>query len=301
MLFVGADVLVCHGYDASSSDLTSVPTNIPSNATIVRLNNNRIINVTSGVFSHLSRCSDLLLNSNRLILIKSGAFAGLQGLIFLDLSENYISQTIEVNIWNGLQYLERLYLYGNYIDTISPRAFSSLIFLKTLHLSGNRLSEINGSMWVGLQFLETLYLVGLRLRDIPRHGISHMPSLTKLHLDNNLLTTLKADMFNPDIKEHHEHLALLLAGNMLQCNSDLCWLQLAIQSGSVSISGYCAGPGRVKISAAELNCTSGKYYSLHAYIFFKKFNYNDKKNLLFRNLSYNNIGVSWFSATVNNI
>ena len=269
LLFLGGEVLVCHGYNASYSDLTSIPIDIPSNATIVKLNNNRIINVTSGVFSHLSRCSNLFLNSNRLIFIESGAFAGLQGLTYLDLSNNYISQTIELSIWNGLQYLEHLHLYDNYIDTISPRAFSSLVFLKTLHLSGNHLSEINGNMWVGLQFLETLYLVRLRLREIPRHGLSHMPSLKKLHLDNNLLTTLRADIFNPDIKELHDRLELHLGGNRLECNSDLCWLQLAIKSGSVATNFACAGQGRVPIQSVELNCTSGEYCCLLACISFK--------------------------------
>ena len=265
IVFVGADVLGCHGYtyDTSYSELTSIPTDIPSNATIVKLNNNLIINLTSSVFSHLSQCKNIHLSSNKILLIQSGAFTGLQGLTHLDLSIKHISQTIEPTMWIGLQYLEYLDLHDNYIPSISPEAFSGLRFLKTLYLGWNYIRAINGNMWVGLQFLETVKLQHLCLREIPHHGISHMPSLAYLDLQNNLLRTLTADMFNPDIKEHPRGLNLYLSGNPLQCNSDLCWLTKAIQFGSVSVSGdRYPMPSGSYFQIRHINCTSGKRYSL---------------------------------------
>ena len=144
---MGADILGCRGYtyNASHIELTSIPTNIPSNATIVKLNNNLIINVTSGVFSHLSHCKNIDLSSNKILHVQSGAFNGLQGLTHLDLSKNHISQTIESTMWIGLWYLEHLDLHDNYIPSISPEAFSGLKLLKNLYLSLNYIRAINGN------------------------------------------------------------------------------------------------------------------------------------------------------------
>ena len=165
-------------------------------------------------------------------------------------------------MWVGLQYLEYLGLHDNYIPSISSEAFIGLTFLKTLYLSRNHLSQINGNMWVGLQFLEVLTINGMRLREIPRHGISHMPSLNQLHLKSNWLRTLRADMFNPDIKEHHPILGLYLSGNSpLYCDSGLCWLKKAIEFGSLSLHGIRCTGGLV-FEDLELNCTSGKLFSL---------------------------------------
>ena len=88
-MFVEAEILGCHGYtyDARYNELKSIPNDIPSNTTIVKLNNNLILNVTSGVFSHLSQCKIIHLSSYKILLIQSGAFTGLQGLTHLDLSK----------------------------------------------------------------------------------------------------------------------------------------------------------------------------------------------------------------------
>ena len=263
-MFVGAEILRCHGYtyDASYSELKSIPTDIPSNVTSVKLNNNLIINVTSGVFSHLSQCKNIHLSYNKLLLIQSGAFTGLQGLTHLELSKNLITQTINSSMWIGLQYVEYLGLHDNHIPSISPGAFSGLTFLKTLYLSRNRISEINGNMWVGLQFLEVLTLNEMRIREIPRHGISHVPSLNQLHFKKNLIRTLRADMFNPDIKEHHPTLYLNMDGNSaLYCDSGLCWLKEAVKFGSLSLYGVRCVPS-VAFQHVELNCTLGKHCSL---------------------------------------
>ena len=265
MLFVIADFPRSFGYDARSRGLSSVPTDIPSNSATVSLNNNRITNVTSGVFSHLLRCTKLYLNSNQIDLIESGAFTGLHILKHLVLSFNHI-QSVESTMWNGLEYLEILGLSNNYITTISPQSFSGLIWLKTLWLGSNYLGEINKNMWVGLQSLENLSLRANRLTDFPRHGISHMPSLESLSLAENQLKTLRVDIFNPDDYTEYSgrprHLNLYFHDNPLQCDVKLCWLKVALHFGSITFVGSdpkCANLDAATLQDVELNCTSGKY------------------------------------------
>ena len=122
-------------------------------------------------------------------------------------------------------------------------------------------------MWIGLQSLEDLNLAYNQITDIQRHGISHMPQLRTLHLYFNRLRILRADMFNPD-KFHSRtyKLALYLANNPFQCNSDLCWLKEAWESGLVSLTELavrCANLGNIYFLRAELHCTSGLVFLLN--------------------------------------
>ena len=120
-------------------------------------------------------------------------------------------------------------------------------------------------MWVGLQSLEALYLNGNRLTDIPPHGLSNMPALRQLWLSSNSLTTFRAKVFNPDDYPDSQgrppNLELHLMGNALKCDSELCWLQEAEESGyfHYSSSTQCAnGDGSFYLKSAELGCFSGK-------------------------------------------
>ena len=118
---------------------------------------------------------------------------------------------------------------------------------------------------LGSQFLESLYLEELRFKEIPRHAVSHMPSLETLSLKRNGIRTLNADMFDPDIKEHHRRLLLNLEANSpLQCDSDLCWMKEAQKFGSLGVySARCIGGFYFHhIDSEYLNCTEGKHCSL---------------------------------------
>ena len=251
----------CHGYSAQNKGLTSVPQDIPSDVTTVTLSSNRITNVTSGIFSHLNICIKLYLNLNKISLIEPGAFAGLVFLEELYLEDNHISQQIESNMWNGLQYPEYLGLTNNYITAISPEAFSGMMWLKTLYLGKNYLTEIHANMWTGLKFLESLSWDGNLPTEVPRNSISNMPVLEKLWLSDMQLRTLRADAFQPDINEYPHQLNLQLYGNPLQCDLRLCWLKEAVTTGSVLLVAQCSNLGGAALQDIELNCTSGKFGS----------------------------------------
>ena len=85
-----------------------------------------------------------------------------------------------------------------------------------------------------------------------------MPSLEVVELSSNQLTTLKSDVFNPD--DQPSRLVLNLYMNPLQCDSALCWLKAAEESGSIYLSHIssvdCADMGDVSFQSADLQCTS---------------------------------------------
>ena len=110
------DILFCRSVDTTcgrqpswlpwiwSFGLVSLPTDIPTNSTTVTLKDNRITNMTAGVFAHLYQCSALGLSKNQISVIESGTFIGLTILESLDLSYNYITQ-IDSAMLIGLKYL----------------------------------------------------------------------------------------------------------------------------------------------------------------------------------------------------
>ena len=106
LFFVG-EVIVCDEstYNANFANLASVPTDIPLNSSAVHLRYNRITNLTSGIFSHLSICMELYLGSNQISLIEPEAFIGLSNLRKLDLSYNIILRLGE-DIFSALTNLD---------------------------------------------------------------------------------------------------------------------------------------------------------------------------------------------------
>ena len=165
----------------------------------------------------------------------------------------------------GVQYLEKIYLSYNNIDTISSQCFSALTRLKALNLTFNFLTTVRGNMWVGLWSLEAVDLSDNHLTDIPSHGLSNMPALRYLWLSSNSLRTLRADVFNPDdyLDSHGRppYLELTLIGDALECDDERCWIKEAEEAGYFHFysSTQCTnGDGTFYLKSIELGCFSGK-------------------------------------------
>ena len=171
-------------------------------------------------------------------------------------------------MWNGLEKLETLDLEYNCIATIFPEAFSSLIYLKTLILKRNRVSEIKSNMWILLHNLRHLDLSHNYFRDIPRHGFSHMPSVHTLNLNKLSLRTLKPDIFNPadypDSNGRPARFGLWLDTHGFQCDTSLCWLKEAVTAGSIffpnSGSPKCYNLAEIPFEAVKLDSSAGRYH-----------------------------------------
>ena len=91
-LLVTATLLVkpCLGvwYDGTDKGLTSVPTDIPVNATSVWLNHNTITTVETEAFLNIPECYSIILDYNLISSIKPGAFNGLGKLEVLSIEYN---------------------------------------------------------------------------------------------------------------------------------------------------------------------------------------------------------------------
>lgn len=95
-------------------------------------------------------------------------------LTLLDLSNNKISEIFEKNFFKSTL-LQTLNVGRNRIAKIAPKSFEKLLMLKNLDISNNKLESLTVEMFGGNLFAAN--------------------KLRKLNLSNNLIATLKVNLF----------------------------------------------------------------------------------------------------------
>lgn len=109
---------------------------------ILRLDNNKITEITGRLFSDLSNLKELSLSNNSLKKIDSKTFKGLKNLETLKLDKNEIKE-IDGNSFSDLSNLKELDLESNKLERIYANTFIGLSELKRLHLNNNVITEID--------------------------------------------------------------------------------------------------------------------------------------------------------------
>lgn len=122
----------------------------------------------------------------KLRYIPPNSFHKLEGLQFLDIGNNVLSQ-INKSIWNGLSNLRSLCLNFNYLKSkyFEPKPFEGLINLKNLNISNNLLEKITDSMFDGLEKLESLNLESNEIVEIHPNAFQALKNLKELNLKSN--------------------------------------------------------------------------------------------------------------------
>ena len=106
-----------YSYYNAYCGLTEIPNNIPEGAYQVWINDNEIVDISSGAFSQLTDCFFLVLDKNKLTYIRA-------------------------EMWNGLDSLKELHLYRNLISYIAPGSFEKLTNLRGLYMESNKLTTL---------------------------------------------------------------------------------------------------------------------------------------------------------------
>ena len=138
-------------YTNCFSKLTDVPTDIPSNATKIYLNNNYISNIEPGVFAYNTKCTNLRLNHNKLTEVRS-------------------------DMWTGLGALEYLSLEHNDIGYIAPSTFADLPSLKGLYLHDNKLTTLPDNIFPPKQ-MPTIEILTLHDNNLKRNELGWLREL----------------------------------------------------------------------------------------------------------------------------
>ena len=146
----------------------------------------------------------------RIISLKNGDFEGLSGLVFLDLSHNFL-RGLPDSVFADVANLDTLNLEENLLASLPEGVFGALTGLEYLDLSGNALTALPDSSFSGFTALKKLYLDDNWLTTVPEGIFADMAALDTLWLGGNELETLPDGVFDnlTQLKE------LRLSGNRL--------------------------------------------------------------------------------------
>ena len=111
--------------------------------------------------------------------------------------------------------------------------FDGLKSLKHLSLDNNRLTSLHLGIFSTLQSLEVLGVSSNEIASIWPGCFTKLPNLSLLYLFNNNLTTVHKNIFHIP---NHTNLYLLVDGNPLHCDREMCWLKEAELSGRVVLT-----------------------------------------------------------------
>ncbi|KAJ4921776.1 hypothetical protein JOQ06_025944 [Pogonophryne albipinna] len=126
----------------------------------LNLSSNHLSRLEESSFVGLSLLDQLHIGNNRVSFIADGAFRGLSTLHLLDLQNNEISWTIEDmnGPFSALDKLNKLFLQGNQIRSVTKKSFSGLDALHHLDLSNNAIMSIQANAFSQMRNLQELRL-----------------------------------------------------------------------------------------------------------------------------------------------
>ena len=136
---------------------------------------------------------------NRIHFISAENLLGLDQLVSLDLSENFISE-LQGDLFDFTPELHTLRLNGNRLKSIPAASLSKLHSLKHLFLTRNGIISLSGESEFSSLSLLTLDLSGNEIVKVPDLFLDKFPQLHDLRLTDNKLTSLEMNKWTG-----HEH------------------------------------------------------------------------------------------------
>ena len=146
----------------------------------------------------------------RIISLKNGDFEGLSGLVFLDLSHNFL-RGLPDSVFADVASLDTLNLEENLLASLPEGVFAALTGLEYLDLSDNALTALPDGSFAGFTALRKLYLDDNWLTTVPEGIFADLTALDSLWLEDNALGSLPDGVFD----NLAELQALDLSGNLL--------------------------------------------------------------------------------------
>ncbi|KAM7412990.1 hypothetical protein PAMA_020396 [Pampus argenteus] len=188
--------------------LTAIPDHIQPAVERINLGYNSLTVLRENDLSGLENLELLMLHSNTIHTIEDRAFQDLKSLQVLKMSYNKVKE-INKETFKGLDSLLRLHMDHNNIEFINPEAFYGLTNLQLVHLEGNHLQQLHSDTFITL-----------------RHSqVFKMSSVRNIHLSDNLLTSLPADIFSGCSQLEN----LFLHGNPWTCDCRMSWFPVWAQ------------------------------------------------------------------------
>ena len=139
-----------------ATNLTSVPREIPMDASSVYLDGNKLGLLPAETFLGRSKVTELFLNSSLVTGLSNGTFLGCVVLVELDLSNNLLD-SLQPGHLTGLQALQVLHLHHNRLQWLHRDTFLGLSHLRSVSLHNNQLVRLDISLGSGALKVLTLH------------------------------------------------------------------------------------------------------------------------------------------------
>ncbi|CAB1350946.1 unnamed protein product [Coregonus sp. 'balchen'] len=188
-----------HTVKCVSKDLRSVPSGIPGYTRNLFITGNQISRIGPESFKGLDNITTLSLSNNRITEVESQTFSGLRSLRSLDLSSNQLAVinpeafTVPGHTLRELNLSRALYNHSSLMDLAMSLRWSTLVELRTLDLSGNRLIYLPSHAFSYLGGLRRLILANNSLVVLHNGTFSGLDSLEQLDLTLNALRTVQEE------------------------------------------------------------------------------------------------------------
>ncbi|XP_034460708.1 immunoglobulin superfamily member 10 [Hippoglossus hippoglossus] len=188
--------------------LTAVPDHIQPAVERINLGYNSLTVLREHELLGLENLELLMLHSNTIESIEDRAFQDLKSLQVLKMSYNKVKR-LNKETFKGVESLQRVHMDHNHIEFIHPEAFYGLTNLQLVHLESNHLQQLHPDTFITL-----------------RHSqVFKVSSVKNIHLSDNLLTTLPADIFAGCSQLEN----VFLHGNPWTCDCRMKWFPVWTQ------------------------------------------------------------------------
>ena len=229
----------------TGSDISDIPENLVSNVSYLELSNTNISVLNLTAASNYPVMCRLQISSSPLTKIIIPYPPTSVALTVLYLAAGNFPTLPDLGIVLAGQ-LEYLVFNGVGLVTIPDNYFQNYTSLISLSLTNNPISDLSARNMAGLHNLQILYLVNTKVSSLvelhlwlpklkglyaarsdittlPASMVEHLPSLQKLDLSRNVLSTVPA-------QEHFVNLGNMISvnleGNSLHCDFHLCWVKV---------------------------------------------------------------------------
>ena len=181
----------------------------------VHLDDNRIVELPTGVFSGMTNVRTIRVMQNRIAKLQTGV---LQGVTWSSSSwpggsvwfEGNLIRTVEEGVFNRgpceppatpgpsdpTNCILHIYLNYNLIESVPAGLFSGMTRLRTVRLDGNKLTTVPATLYSGLSSLDRVYLQQNLISSLPDGLWSGLSSLDRVELNDNQLTSVSTGWFN---------------------------------------------------------------------------------------------------------
>lgn len=146
-------------------------------------------------FAGLSNLQDLRLKDNWLVTLPTGVLGDLGQLRVLDLRRNLLTSLPE-GLFDDTPLLGELYGHGNRLTTFPDGLFDGLAELNTVDFYGNRIARLPEGIFDETTSLGWVGFTRNELTALPQGLFAHMPGLRSAEFGSNYLTELPDKLFD---------------------------------------------------------------------------------------------------------